>query len=287
MGLKVFLSYGHDANAALVQRIRADLDAAGHIPDRHCKNQICQRLAARNPRGHHRQRLRAGLPFEAYHLRSGVCLDAIVSGMHDGPPCCSQISPQCPRRVSIFFLADCGAHHGRKCNNRLWRGEQMMKIPVFVSCPTSLNPVQEDARKTILRFLMTLISNSGWVGQIIPRSSHCVKCWSSHVTVPAELSWIQQFRATAGAWNPGGPRSPGRNGHSSPMRPVSFPTPWNQLEAGVLFGLGLPMLIFTECLGDRCISGGVFDKGVTDVFVNKVPTATLQRDEEAALKHVS
>src|SRR5262249_12069939 len=32
MGLKVFLSYAHDANAALVQRIQRDLQAAGHAP---------------------------------------------------------------------------------------------------------------------------------------------------------------------------------------------------------------------------------------------------------------
>jgi hypothetical protein len=32
MGLKVFLSYGHDANAPVVQRIKADLEAAGHQP---------------------------------------------------------------------------------------------------------------------------------------------------------------------------------------------------------------------------------------------------------------
>jgi TIR domain len=32
MGLKVFLSYAHDANAALVQRIGRDLEAVGHAP---------------------------------------------------------------------------------------------------------------------------------------------------------------------------------------------------------------------------------------------------------------
>ena len=32
MGLKVFLSYGHDGNTALVLRIKRDLTAAGHRP---------------------------------------------------------------------------------------------------------------------------------------------------------------------------------------------------------------------------------------------------------------
>ena len=32
MGLKVFLSYGHDGNTDLVLRIKRDLEAAGHHP---------------------------------------------------------------------------------------------------------------------------------------------------------------------------------------------------------------------------------------------------------------
>src|SRR5437667_6805088 len=50
---------------------------------------------------------------------------------------------------------------------------------------------------------------------------------------------------------------------------ASFPTAWNNLEAGILFGLGLPILIFKE----DGISGGVFDNGVTDVFIHKMPVA--------------
>ncbi len=164
----------------------------------------------------------------------------------------------------------------------------MMKIPVFVSCPTSLNPVQEDARKTILRFLddfdleLRALGRSDYPSELPLRE---VLVIARHCAGGVILGF-EQFRATAGAWNPGRTEEPRKERPLKPDEHVSFPTPWNQLEAGVLFGLGLPMLIFTECLGDRCISGGVFDKGVTDVFVNKVPTATLQRDEEAALKHV-
>lgn len=104
MGLKVFLSYGHDANAALVQRIRADLDAAGH--------RTWIDTAKIKFANDWRREIHAGitasdcaLAFLSKHTicDPGVCLDAIVSGMHDGPPCCSQISPQCPRRgIDIF-----------------------------------------------------------------------------------------------------------------------------------------------------------------------------------------
>ncbi len=44
----------------------------------------------------------------------------------------------------------------------------------------------------------------------------------------------------------------------------SYPTPWNHLEAGILFALGLPLLIWRE----RDIEGGVFDNGVTGTFVH-------------------
>jgi hypothetical protein len=49
---------------------------------------------------------------------------------------------------------------------------------------------------------------------------------------------------------------------------IPFPTPWNQLEAGILFSLRLPVLVFRE----KGISGGVFDDGVSDVFIHKMPT---------------
>ena len=47
-------------------------------------------------------------------------------------------------------------------------------------------------------------------------------------------------------------------------KPVLIPTPWNHIEAGLLFGLRLPLLIFKE----EGIEGGVFDHGITDVFSN-------------------
>jgi hypothetical protein len=49
---------------------------------------------------------------------------------------------------------------------------------------------------------------------------------------------------------------------------MPLPTPWNQLEAGILFSLRLPVLVFRE----NGISGGVFDDGVSDVFIHKMPT---------------
>lgn len=50
-----------------------------------------------------------------------------------------------------------------------------------------------------------------------------------------------------------------------------FPSPWNHLESGILFGLHLPLLVFAE----EGVSGGVFDRGVTDVFIHRMPSPTM------------
>ena len=63
----------------------------------------------------------------------------------------------------------------------------------------------------------------------------------------------------------------------SDRQDFAIPTPWNHLEAGILFGLKLPLLIFRE----ESVTGGVFDNGVTDVFVHTFPMTkqtTAQRD---------
>jgi hypothetical protein len=52
---------------------------------------------------------------------------------------------------------------------------------------------------------------------------------------------------------------------------VSFPTPWNQLEAGILFSAGLPIMIFRE----PDIRGGVFDAGTHEVFIHQMPTSAM------------
>ena len=64
--------------------------------------------------------------------------------------------------------------------------------------------------------------------------------------------------------------------------PVGFPTPWNHLEAGILFGLGLPLLVFRE----SSIEGGIFDPGVTDVFIHRMPSAPPSASERAGIAAV-
>jgi hypothetical protein len=158
-----------------------------------------------------------------------------------------------------------------------------MKIPVFVSCPTLLNPAQEAARSVLARYMDELNLEPRALG----RSDYPSEFPLREVLVIARhcagglILGFEQFQATAGTWK----RGVGVNAGEKVLLPneiASFPTPWNHLEAGILFGLGLPLLIFR----DNSIMGGVFDKGVTDVFIHKMPNKNLKAIEKANLKEV-
>jgi hypothetical protein len=152
-----------------------------------------------------------------------------------------------------------------------------MDIPVFVSCPTSLSPQQEKARGTILDYLKRFRLEPRSLG----RSDYPTELPLREVLVIAKhcaggiILGFEQYRSLDGIDKPGtGSEARQRSG-------VPFPTPWNQLEAGILFGLGLPLLIFRE----PGISGGIFDVGVTDVFIHQMPASgDNQGLEEVFLK---
>lgn len=155
-----------------------------------------------------------------------------------------------------------------------------MRIPVFVSSPTQLNSQQEKSRKVVLTILDDLQLEPRALGrsdypkdvplkEVFAIARHC------HGGV---VLGFEQFRATAGVWKPGTKEEE----KLSRSKTVSFPTPWNQLEAGILFGLKLSLLIFREAK----VYGGVFDVGTTDVFVHQMPPASPSKKKLAELKEV-
>jgi hypothetical protein len=147
-----------------------------------------------------------------------------------------------------------------------------MKIPVFVSAPTAMNQEQRRIHDAIIETLDDLGLEERRLGQsdypdeaplkeVIQIARRCAG---------GVVLGFTQFIATTGIAKPGIDDTPRTN--------VAFPTPWNQLEAGILFSLKLPVLVFKE----KDISGGVFDNGVTDVFVNPMPTlANLEKKGSA------
>jgi hypothetical protein len=153
-----------------------------------------------------------------------------------------------------------------------------MKIPVFVSCPTVLNQYQEGSRQIILRELKRLKLEPRTLGksdyptnlplrEIYVLATHC----SGGI-----ILGFEQFFAKEGFYKRG------TAGEKSLESGIPFPTPWNQLEAGILFGLDLPLLVFCE----SGIQGGIFDPGVTDVYIHQMPKKDISNRQRNELKDV-
>jgi hypothetical protein len=158
-----------------------------------------------------------------------------------------------------------------------------MKIPVFVSSPTALNPDQALSRE----ILMSYLNEFNLEPRALGRSDYPSELPLREVLIIARhcaggiILGYEQFQATSGTWKRGlGEQNGERKLKAKEV--ISFPTPWNQMEAGILFGLGLPLLIFREAK----ISGGVFDIGVTDVFIHPTPPPNITENERSNLKEV-
>jgi hypothetical protein len=153
-----------------------------------------------------------------------------------------------------------------------------MRIPVFVSCPTSLSDEQQRRRRVVQREL----DRHNLEARALGRSDYPTECPLREVYSVAKhcsggvVLGFGQLRAPAAIVKGGTPAEKRLRG------PVVFPTPWNHLEAGVLFSLGLPLLVFAE----DGVAGGIFDPGVTDVFVHRMPGVTLSRLAARELKAV-
>lgn len=152
-----------------------------------------------------------------------------------------------------------------------------MRIPIFLSCPTVLSERQKLAREQVLRQLRELQLEPRALGrsdyptdfplrEVYVIAKHC----SGGVILGFEQIWVK-----VAEWRR---QTPER----ATKRSFAMPTPWNQLEAGILFSLKLPLLIFKE----QSITGGVFDEGVTDVFVHKMPIGRPGKVQKQALQEV-
>ncbi len=150
-----------------------------------------------------------------------------------------------------------------------------MKIPIFVSCPTTLSETQENCRKMIVKELDRL----GLEPRALGRTDYPTDAPLKEVFTLARhcaggvILGFSQVRVDSGVWKEGTPDE------AQVTDPVRFPTPWNHLEAGILCSLRVPLVVFKE----DGISGGIFDHGVTDVFINRMPTPALPAAEKKAL----
>ena len=154
----------------------------------------------------------------------------------------------------------------------------VMNIPVFVSCPTDLSARQELSHKLILRELERANLEPRTLGsddyptelplrEVLMLARHC----SGGV-----ILGFEQILIESGVKK----RETEKHGIISSAMPI--PSPWNHLEAGILFSLNIPLLVFRE----DGVEGGVFDPGVSDVFVHGMPQAPMSSAKRKALTGV-
>jgi len=138
-----------------------------------------------------------------------------------------------------------------------------MKIPIFLSCPTSLSEEQEAQRSLVCNMLDDFNLDPRSLG----RSDYPSDLPLREVVVIARhcsggvILGFNQFTSTSGILKPGTEKQ------KSVRTPTMFPTEWNNLEAGILYALRKPLLVFRE----PGVQGGVFDLGVAEVFVHTMP----------------
>jgi hypothetical protein len=164
----------------------------------------------------------------------------------------------------------------KKAIKLFWR--LTMRIPVFVSCPTELNEEQGKFREFIEEILIDLQLESRALGKgdypsELPLRE--VLAISKHCSGGIILGFSQYYAKSV-------TKKRGCGESEKEITDIHFPTPWNQLEAGILFAMHLPILIFCE----SSIEGGIFDRGVTDVYVHKMPESNLSEEKKGELKQV-
>lgn len=164
------------------------------------------------------------------------------------------------------------------------------KIPVFVSCPTDLSPEQNEKREIILEML----SNLQLEPRALGRDEYPKDFPLKEVYLIAKRCFggiilgFEQIYAELGQRKRNVEMDQAKKDalRITADSPIYLPTPWNHLEAGILFGLKLPLLIFKE----KNIEGGVFDKGITDAFILEMPESNpdpqIQAEKMEILRHV-
>ena len=145
------------------------------------------------------------------------------------------------------------------------------KIPVFVSAPTDMSAEQ----KATFDELMDILGNENLEPRSLGKSDYPNDFPLREVAIIARhcsggiilgFSQVECVDAKFKPWN---------TGHKV-VNNYKLPSQWNNLEAGMLFTMDIPLMVFREA----GIEGGVFDVGVTDVFLQKLPLGGFAKDRD-------
>jgi len=146
-----------------------------------------------------------------------------------------------------------------------------MRFPVFVSAPSpdNLNDEQQKSAEIIFGLIKRYklewraLGRSDYpqalpLREVVRMVRHC----SGGI-----ILGFEQVHVTSGTLK----RGSGRKRVVTAKKPLLFPTPWNQIEAGILYAADLPLLILRE----SGVTGGVFDIGATEVYIHDMPKGDI------------
>ncbi|MCJ2043741.1 hypothetical protein MKK58_04210 [Methylobacterium sp. J-078] len=136
-----------------------------------------------------------------------------------------------------------------------------IKIPVFLSAPTSLSSEQRKSYDLVVEFL----KEENLEGRALGRTDFPDTNPLSEVLYIARSCFGGIILGFQQAWIINGFYKVNTPQKSSANQTL-HPTPWNHLEAGILFALGKPLLILRE----EGVVGGLFDTGSSDSFLIKL-----------------
>lgn len=148
-----------------------------------------------------------------------------------------------------------------------WNGAS---IPVFASTPSKLDADQRASQHFIYGRLHSLGLEPRTLGSTDPgvyNPLHEVRTLARHCAGGIILGYSQITADRAHRFNVKTLADGTIEVEKDLIRKYRAPTPWNQLETGILFGLGMPLFVLRQ----EGIEGGIFDAGSSDVLVHSMP----------------
>lgn len=144
------------------------------------------------------------------------------------------------------------------------------RIPVFASTPSKLDDAQRASQRFIFSRLRALGLEPRTVGSTDPgmyNPLHEVRTLARHCAGGIILGYSQITADRAQRFKVKTLADGSVAIEKDVIRSYRAPTPWNQLETGILFGLGMPLFVLKQ----DGIEGGIFDAGASDVLVHSMP----------------
>ncbi|MDX2156454.1 MAG: hypothetical protein SFW09_08080 [Hyphomicrobiaceae bacterium] len=150
-----------------------------------------------------------------------------------------------------------------------------IKIPVFLSCPSILNERQQ----VVYDCLTDALDQERLQPRALGRSDFPQSDPMTEVYYIARACYGAIILGFAQMDFPSGVIKPGTSSETPVARTV-LPTPWNQIEAGMMIGLRKPLLVFAE----QGVTGGIFDPGAFSGYIQKLTVDNFGPGEREGMR---